>query len=409
MEPRSEGFSSRIPQVLESSHDLQSLSRKVPLTTLRLWKKQNRIARQRGSGRTVICPELDEAIFEWFLECRGLGIVITDKIIQTQAANLCEEFLVQYLQDGRQAEHDELLTLIFSNGWLEKFKKRWKIVQRRIGSCRVHTFETLQKGVTVYFDELQKVIRRKNIRYFYNMDETSVFFDPGDKATLEIKGTRNVVAQSHNGPKKRCTVILSIGSSGEKLPVLIIIKVNKPKNYQKGQHPNPEIFQATNDEIREKIRQKEAMILLSYTAWNCNHIMSKYYVKYFYTHARHSEESLLIMDNFAAHFSDEVVDEEFTKFNVKTLSLAPNCTPVLQPLDVSVMRPFKQAVRAAYRDWILARSSAFKEANLPLSSKAPKDEFVISWILDAWDSIKTNVVIDSKIHTLTFTINNGRL
>ena len=50
--------------------------------------------------------------------------MITDKIIQTQAANLCEEFLVQYLQDGRQAEHDELLKLTFSNGWLEKFKKR---------------------------------------------------------------------------------------------------------------------------------------------------------------------------------------------------------------------------------------------------------------------------------------------
>jgi hypothetical protein len=129
--------------------------------------------------------------------------------------------------------------------------------------------------------------------------------------------------------------------------------------------------------------------------------MSKYYVKFFYTHARYSDDSVLIMDNFSAHFSDEVCTE-FSNFNVRTLSLAPNSTSVLQPLDVSVMRPFKRAVRAAYRDWILCRTKAFKETNLPLSSRAPKDEVVVSWILDAWDSIKSNVVVESELMQILF-------
>jgi hypothetical protein len=227
------------------------------------------------------------------------------------------------------------------------------------------------------------------------MDETSIFFDPGDKVTLDVKGVRNVVTQSHNEPKKRCTVILTVGATGEKLPVLIILKSNKPKNYQKGQRPNPEIFQATNAEIREKIRQKNAMVLLSYTAWNCNYIMKKFYVKLFDTYARYAENSLLLMDNFSAHFSDEVVDE-FNNFRIKTLSLAPNTTPVLQPLDVSIMRPFKIQVRKLYRDWVMARAYAMKEAGLPISLKSPKDEVVVSWILDAWEAIKASIIVESK-------------
>ena len=56
-----------------------------------------------------------------------------------------------------------------------------------------------------------------------SMDETNVDFDIMSKSTVDIRGTRSVNCKSM-GTSDRCTVILAVTASGEKLTPLLIFK-----------------------------------------------------------------------------------------------------------------------------------------------------------------------------------------
>jgi hypothetical protein len=203
--------------------------RKIPISTLYSWKNSNSVERKPGSGRRVTNPEFDEDLFEWFLTVRGRGVKVSDALLQKKAFDLCESHLVDTLINGDEQTHNNLLNLGFSRGWLEKFKKRWRIAIRRVTTTKIHPYDKLKKAAQSYFDDLDLHIVRYNLSVFYNMDETAVFFDLEEKTTLEIAGKKCVPIQGHQDAKKRCTVILTVGSNGEKLPPMVILKGNKTR------------------------------------------------------------------------------------------------------------------------------------------------------------------------------------
>jgi hypothetical protein len=365
--------------------------RKIPIATLYTWKNSNTSERKTGSGRKVVSLELDEELFEWFLTVRSRGVKVSDALIQKKAFELRENYLMHSLLNSEESTHNKLLELAFSRGWLEKFKKRWRIVARGVTTTKIHPYSKLKKSAQAYFDDLDFNIVKHNISVFYNMDETAVFFDLEEKTTLEIVGRRCVPIQGHQDAKKRCTVILTVGSIGEKLQPMIILKANKPQGYQAGMRPDPEVYSISSSDLLESANRRGVIVLRSYTAWNSSYFMETYYAPFFHTHAQHSSRSLLIMDNFGGHFTEKV-ENKFAKFNVKTLSLAPNCTPILQPLDVSVNAPFKSYMRSLYQAWIL-RLVERQQSNPFLF--VPSDEQIIRWVIDAWDSVKTETIIKS--------------
>jgi hypothetical protein len=63
-----------------------------------------------------------------------------------------------------------------------------------------------------------------------NMDETPVFLDMVGNTTMDFRGAREVLMQTTGSEKQRITVALTITSSGEKLPPLIIFKGVDSKN-----------------------------------------------------------------------------------------------------------------------------------------------------------------------------------
>jgi hypothetical protein len=377
---------------VNSTHHL--LARKIPRSTLQDWKSNQQLHRKKGSGHRLVCPELDEELFEWFLSQRSWGIRISDSLIQGQALELKEKYLKTSLIEGDEDQHEDLLKLSFTRGWLEKFKRRWKILSRVKTSKKLYSYEVLKKSVEDFYDELDFENLRHKFSCYYNMDETAVFFDPEGNETLEVKGAKSVPLLSHSDAKKRCTVILTVSSSGEKLPPIILMKIPKPKRYKRGDRPELDIYEFTRYRTQKLVSEKKVMVLKSYTAWNNSYYMSKYFVAHFFTHAQDPENGLLLMDNFGAHFTKEV-DDKFQKKNIRTLGLAPNCTSCLQPLDVSINAPFKSNVRAAYRAWLVKQ---IKELDSNAGKKVPQptDEDIVEWIIDAWDRVKSDSVRKSK-------------
>ena len=54
--------------------------------------------------------------------------------------------------------------------------------------------------------------------------------------------------------------------------------------------------------------------------------------------------ALLSLDTFSAHLTD-AVKAEFEKCNTKLLIIPGGCTCVLEPLDISINKPFKYYIR----------------------------------------------------------------
>ena len=63
-----------------------------------------------------------------------------------------------------------------------------------------------------------------------------------------------------------------------------------------------------------------------------------------------SQKSLLIYDVFAAHRVEPVL-HNLEENNILVIFVPPNCTDSLQPLDVSINKPFKTEIKRHFVKW----------------------------------------------------------
>ena len=78
-------------------------------------------------------------------------------------------------------------------------------------------------------------------------------------------------------------------------------------------------------------------------------------LRHFITYMKPSEESrvLLLMDNHNSHLSVEVIDM-CRDHHITVITFPPHCSHRLQPLDVSVYGPVKNAYKTALNDWMVS-------------------------------------------------------
>ncbi len=122
---------------------------------------------------------------------------------------------------------------------------------------------------------------------------------------------------------------------------------------------------------------------------------------------REGAESLLIMDSFSAHLTDDVAAN--TKKNkVHTVIIPGGCTSVLQPLDVSLNKPFKAILRRQWQHYMMVEAEDLErkraEGNTPASKMkipAPSKQTVVDWIVTAWLELAKNVEAVKKSFLVT--------
>ena len=98
---------------------------------------------------------------------------------------------------------------------------------------------------------------------------------------------------------------------------------------------------------------------------------------------------LLILDNFRRHISNDIRDA-LKKLNYDIETLPPNTTKYLQPLDLSVNRPFKVYVSDEWE----AYSASLSEKDVTKSGnyKAPSRGVRMVWVSRAWLKINAKIV-----------------
>ena len=74
----------------------------------------------------------------------------------------------------------------------------------------------------------------------------------------------------------------------------------------------------------------------------------------FISYLPNDKKILLICDNFGSHKTQKVKDfmsKEYPLIDI--LLLPPNTTSILQPLDISINKPFKTYIKNQYMDWLI--------------------------------------------------------
>jgi hypothetical protein len=165
-----------------------------------------------------------------------------------------------------------------------------------------------------------------------NMDEVPLTSDGPSNRTVDNKGSKTITIKTYGHEKTHYTVVLSCCADGTKLPPMIILKRNTV--------PKDKIPQGIVLHVQEKGWMDENGMKL----W-----LEKVWVKR--PGGLLKKSSLLVCDQFKSHIT-EAMKRRVKDLNSQLAIIPGGLTSQLQPLDVSIKKPFKVSMRKEWTKWM---------------------------------------------------------
>jgi hypothetical protein len=213
-----------------------------------------------------------------------------------------------------------------------------------------------------------------------NMDQTAVYFDPSSNKSIAPKGSKDVSVRQNQGASSRVTVCLTVFGDGTKLPPFIIFKGIPGKSVEKS-------LKSIND-------TGEAFCVCQANAWSDSDNLA-IFIQQILKPAfdKMDIKPILLVDSFKAHLTGEFV-RNVAALGGEVEHIPGGMTPILQPVDVGVNKPFKNLVRKKHSDWKLANEKS-RDDNGRL--RAPTRHDVAAWIIDSWKRFPSYQVRNSFV------------
>ena len=250
-----------------------------------------------------------------------------------------------------------------SNGWLDKWKKRYNIRQITISG---EAGDVAGETVESWKERLPELLQGYEAKDVWNLDETGCFWK-----ALPEKGFGQKKKECKGGKKskQRLTIAFITNAAGGKEAPIVIWKSKKPRCFSgviKSQLP-VQYYNQTN-------------------AWMSGEILHEILAKINRQLVAKSRSIILLLDNAGCHPPDIV-----GKYgNIKIIWLPPNTTSKLQPLDLGIIQNFKTYYRKLLLKYVLSKidecetgSDVAKSVNVLLA---------IRWIAQAWDSVQESTI-----------------
>ena len=158
-----------------------------------------------------------------------------------------------------------------------------------------------------------------------NADETAIYLDMSLNYTLEKKGVKEVLLKTTGCE----TVMLAATADGRKLPPLLILKrkaLSKSEAF-------PKDFTVRAQE--KGWMMEELMLEWQKIVWGHR------------PRAFLNQPSMFVLDAFKGHLTDSVKNQ-LRKMDTELVVIPGGMTSVLQPMDVSFNKPFKDRLRQQY-------------------------------------------------------------
>ena len=348
----------------------------IPESTLRGWIKNKvnfeNLPSEKLSlttlhkGGNVKYPDVNNKLIDYIEFNRKLGFAVTTWSLLLE--------LYKYIPERKEYKIKSNLELLYRfmyrNGY--SFRKGTHIGQG--------IKEESLKEASLFWNEVHKCIKEEGFTKYniFNMDETPLFFNMVPNTTIAKRGKKSIIIKTQNQQKCRISVLLCIAADGSKLPPLIILKGKSGGIIEKNISKNNLVI------------TKKCYVCVNDNAWSTDSIIKHWFYNVWLRYIK-IEENLcenagyLILDKASSHLTNNVL--EMFKNNNQFISFIPaGLTRFIQPLDVVINKPFKDALRKKYIEHC-AEGSDF-------TIKISRDT-MIQFICDVW--YDPNIITEEMI------------
>ncbi|KAE9243127.1 hypothetical protein PF002_g8403 [Phytophthora fragariae] len=219
----------------------------------------------------------------------------------------------------------------------------------------------------------------------FNADETAVYYDDTPTRIISERGAKKGVKIKGRVRSERASVLLIVSATGQKLRPLIIFKG------QSGVRVEEEV-QGHSDRV---------MATVQTNTWMDSRVWRDVFIENawggFVCDTQPGPLAIYV-DNLKCHVSTKAQDA-FATWGTEVVPLPKNTISVLQPLDVGVMGPFKQKLRAITLSYELSviretnrvplRERLLKLQRLPVPEKRKR---LVERVVAAWDAVSESSI-----------------
>ncbi|KAL2610444.1 hypothetical protein R1flu_029017 [Riccia fluitans] len=309
-------------------------------------------------ARKLVCPEVEDATYAWFLAMQDKGVTLTDALV-------CEAAKRFY----SNLDHDSgSKQLVFSHGWLGRFKKRHGI-KGYAKHGDIVPVETRQHQIPDQIDAIKAIISDFEPGDIFSMEETGLIYRLEPNKALAAKRTSFLKKTN-----ERITVVLTANMDGSmKLPPLIINKYSKPHALASRNISNPANLGV--------VWHANRLTWMSITLFE--KFLQDFESRMLFAGKK---RVLLLMDSAHSHkFSNVEKDLKIT-----VVKFVPATTPgVVQPVDAGLVSCFK----AYYRTLLLRH-----QTNCRMIGKDPRIDVYNAVVLleKTWRTHVTPITISNS-------------
>ena len=321
---------------------------KIPQTNLTRWRKEEKEGkfqeltleqyRVPGGGRRRKWELLEKALYEKFRYRRASGGIVRRGWFR----RVSKELYTELYPDAEQT------TFHFSNGWFRRFLSFHQVSLRfvtNIASKLPSDFSDailswmrfnrrnsqLRLGSGQDSGDLEGDVGRYKLSNIVNMDQTPLPFEYLEGRTYNQKGEKTIWAQSSQSgwDKRQATIQLTVFADG--------VPRVKPLVFFRGKGVGSTILtekESYDPRIEVKFNAKAYANSSNMVEWLDEQLVP----------VLENRPTLLVVDLFGAHKTEEVLDT-FSANDIVVSLIPGGCTSLVQPLDVSINRPFKDILR----------------------------------------------------------------
>ena len=327
---------------------------KVPAANLTRWKREEEKGkfaqmkgnqrRATGGGRGRQWPEMERELFERFRERRAIGRIVRRSWFKRVSKELFQKHYSQQLETSHSFK--------FSNGWFRRYLSHHQITFRFITNTASQLPIDFANAILAWlrFNRRNSQLRpndhfntegeltfhrvgRYRLQNICSMDQTPVPFEFLEGQTYNQIGDRTIWVQSSRSgwDKRQGTIQLTVFADG--------IPCVKPLVFFRGKGTGPTI-------INEQ-RQYDNHVVVKFnpTAYPNSSNMLEWLDEQLVP-VLEGQPTLLALDLFSGHKTEEVL-ATFRAHDITPSVIPGGCTGLVQLLDVSINRPFKDLLKVS--------------------------------------------------------------
>lgn len=353
--------------------------------------------RSKFKKRKANYPELEQKLLVWFYDLEDPAR-ITDDAVQLQAKRIWERDFATDAKQKMERAGKEYKAPKWSNGWVDKFKKRYLI------KMRTRHGESADIDPAKLEEMRSKSLERISLfrpSCIYNCDETALWW--------ERIPNRSLTSRALPGKKKsrqRISLMFCCNSDGsDKMKPMFIGHTKRkpnPARQESESEPNPPkkrktrvstYFHRCFGEHNSKLPKDECEWRATSKAWMTYLVMMEW-LRLFNDHVKkQGKHALLLMDNHSSHKKAvDLLEGTEDLSHVDVHFLPPNTTSKLQPLDQGIIQSFKCRYTKRWLTHMLDKCEAKLSYKIDLLT-------AVEWSIEAWKDISKTCISNCWRHT----------